>query len=318
VLRAYEPGQDLSHFEYFRLCLSSHFLTCATPVPTDVDNQIRLKLWPKGLPLESALAMAGLVLESRRWDFSRVSERCVSTLSGHLGEWFTVASGAYCALGQYAAPEAREARQRLFDEIADEVRHHSDVFGALWKAGEGVACLKASATIAHNFGDLDRVMDMWELGVADPLRLEFYQLGVRPFDANGNLRYLGRLWAAGELYKSNIDGSALALENHRHFALRKPRALRRKREFLIPLGPFFDDWGRRVAAGIESETDRDEVVEALRQGLRKMPKTFGYARALLAMGERVQEKPPLAQDRFEKRWREEALRHLDEIPSRAG
>ena len=52
TLRAYEPGQPLTHFEYFRLCLSSHYLSCATPVPTDVDNQIRLKLWPKALPVD--------------------------------------------------------------------------------------------------------------------------------------------------------------------------------------------------------------------------------------------------------------------------
>src|SRR5688500_16620868 len=69
VLRDFASRVDepLSHFEYFRLCLSSHYLTCATPVPTDVDNQIRRKLWPAELPLETALEMAELVLASRSW-----------------------------------------------------------------------------------------------------------------------------------------------------------------------------------------------------------------------------------------------------------
>jgi len=46
VLRNSDLSVPLTHFEYYRLCLSSHYLSCGTPVPTDVDNQIRLKLWP--------------------------------------------------------------------------------------------------------------------------------------------------------------------------------------------------------------------------------------------------------------------------------
>ena len=56
-------GTRLTHFEYFRLCMASHYLTCGTPVPTDVDNQIRHKLWPAELPLDIALQMALLVFE---------------------------------------------------------------------------------------------------------------------------------------------------------------------------------------------------------------------------------------------------------------
>src|SRR6185436_12482194 len=81
----------------------------------------------------------------------------------------------------------------------------------------------------------------------DPLRLEHHGLATTPFDSDRNLRQKGRLWVAGELYKSTIDGSSMALENHRHFALRKPKCLRKSPALLIPTGPFFDDWGRRVA-----------------------------------------------------------------------
>ena len=348
VLRSYEgqASEALSHFEYFRLCVCSHYLTCGTPVPTDVDNQIRHKLWPAELPLETALTMADLVLESRSWDFTVVTARFVrgaaqtpwqsEALSGHLGEWFTLSSAAYCALGQYRDPRAQAKRQQLFEAIGDEVRRHSEIFGTLWRAKEGLACLKASAGIAHNFGDLDRVMDMWDLAVGDPLRLEFYKLATVPFDSNRKLRHLGRLWVAGELYKATIEGSSMALENHRHFALRKPKCLRQSPELLIPTGPFFDDWGRRVArhwvaqGGGPSE-NTIEVALALKQGWERLPRTVGYGRALRGMLEvhpaldvdslkkahatrAVLETP---QERFEKKWAEEALKHMEDIPSRA-
>jgi hypothetical protein len=341
VLRAFEasPPAALSHFEYFRLCLCSHYLTCATPVPTDVDNQIRHKLWPQALPLETAIEMANFVLDTRRWDFTLLSSRCVhgktgtpwekEPLSGHLGEWFTVASGAYCALRRRPEPEAASLASQILDQVSDETHRHSEIFGSLMNGGEGLRALEAAAAIAHNFGDLDRVMDMWELEAGDPMRLKFYKLCASPYDADRKLRYLGRLWIAGELYKSPIGGSAMAFENHRHFALRKPRCLRQSAGLRIPAGPFFDDWGRRVGA-LENEDDITDVVDALRHGWQRLPRTVGYGRALRGILERH---PGLAddlrethesraildltQERFEAAWNRQALEHLDEIPSRA-
>jgi hypothetical protein len=348
VLRDFsqKPNELLTHFEYFRLCLSSHYLTVATPVPTDVDNQIRQKLWPKQLPLEMALEMASLVIESHRFDFARVTGRYAygamgtqwekEVVHGHLGEWFTVACGAYCALKQYQDPLAQSKRDELFDEIAFEVNRHSEVFGSLWREKQGLGALKASAALAHNFGDLDRVMDMWELSVDDPLRLKFYKLGVTPFDPDKKLRFLGRLWVAGELYKSTIDGSSMALENHRHYALRKPKSLRKSPAFMIATGPFFDDWGKAVARGVAEPdgkpTDETvEVFECLKSGWDRQPKSLGYARAMRAMQElhpelseeglkRTQEYRKVketSQERFEKRWSDVALELMEDIPSRA-
>lgn len=329
---AADPERELSHFEYYRLCLSAHCLTVATPVPTDVDIQIRKKLWPAQLPLATALEMADLVLECRSWDFGLVTGRMTHGLCGHHGEWFTVACGAYCAMAQYRESEARAKQRALYDAIDDETRRHSEAFGSLWRAKEGLDCLKVSAAIAHNFGDLDRVMDMWELPPGDPLRLHYYKLGISPFDAEGKLRYLGRLWVAGELYKSPLPaagGGSMAFENHRHFALRKPRCLRRSPEFLITTGPFFDDWGRRVARGLAAQggaisEDTLEVVEALRHGWERLPKSVGYARALRGMREihsglDVGNSPLLktTQEKFEKLWADAALELMDEIPSRA-
>jgi hypothetical protein len=313
--------KELSHVDYFRLCVSCHYLSCATPVPTDVDNQIRQKLWPAQLPLDFALEMADFVLSTRTWDFTLVSRRFVSAgggaLIGHKGEWFTMAAGAYCALRRYKDPRAAEKARALFENVADEVRSHSEIFGALWRGGDGLGCLKGAASIAHNFGDLDRVMDMWDLSIIDPFRLEFYGLAVAPLDSNRKLRHLGRLWVAGELYKSTVDGGSMALENHRHFALRKPRCLRQNPDLMITTGPFFDEWGRRVA-GLLNESDLKEVVEALRQGWERLPRTVGYGRALRGISETFAEVKSLEpQERFEKKWAEQALVLMDEIPSRA-
>ncbi len=344
TVRNFERGgiTDLSHFDYFRLCLSAHYLSCGTPVPTDVDNQIRRKLWPRDLALETAFEMVDLVLESRKWDFTLVSTRYTygakgtpfegEALSGHLGEWFTVATAAYAALGQYSSAAAREKRAVVFAEITAEVDRHSEIFGSLWRAKDGLGCLKAAASLAHNFGDLDRVMDMWELSVGDPLRLKFYKLGSLPFDTEKKLRYLGRLWVAGELYKSKIEGSSLALENHRHFALRKPKCLRGSPEFLIPTAPFFDHWGESVARGLAAadgspSADTREVVDILIAGWERQPGTVAYGRGLRgiltvhpefgAEFKVLLEKAPGTREEFESRWAVRALEWMDEIPSRA-
>ncbi|MBN8609693.1 MAG: hypothetical protein J0L92_03880 [Deltaproteobacteria bacterium] len=336
--------EPLSHFAYFRLCLSAHYLSCATLVPTDVDNQIRHKLWV-GLPVkESSLAitldMARLVLESRRWDFLPLTTRESfgakgsalehTPICGHFGEWFTVAAGAYAALARFEQPEAKAARATLLDTIGEVTRLHAEVFGSLWRAKDGVGALRAAATIAHDFGDLDRVIDMWDVPITDPLRLQYRGLTLSPFDPERRLRYEGRLWAAGELYKSMIDGSSMALENHRHFALRKPRGLRSHPALRVPLGPFFDAWGDEVAARLEGEALL-EVIDALVQGTERMPKTQSYTRALHAIRAAHPEHDALSaavakthravlkrsRQEHEALWSDAALALLEDIPSRA-
>ena len=342
--RSNTPENELSHFDYFSLCLSAHFLTVGTPVPTDVDNQIRKKLWAPELPLEVLVQMADLVLSARLWPHELFSTRyqrgaagsawADQSVSGHLGEWFTVAAAAYGCLRGKSDQAARAKCAELLDAITDEVRKHSEIFGSLWRAGDGLGCLKAAASLAHNFGDLDRVIDLWELSAEDPLRKEHYKLGILPFDSNRKLRHHGRIWSAGELYKAPIDLSSTAMENHRHFALRKPKVLRQKAEFRLPNGPVFDDWGTLVLSDLQASNEEafQEVVQALVDGWKRLPGTIGYARALQSIFQAEGFKGVLAplkdqkgcrraletsRESFEKRWNAEALRHLDEIPSRA-
>ena len=332
-------NENLDHYEYFRLCISAHFLTVATPVPTDVDNQIRQKLWPKELPLDMALKMADLVIQFRDWDSRLVSSRFVygakgsdfedEILTGHKGEWFTIACGAYAAMKQYDSDSAEDKQEELFNLISEELDLHSEIFGTLWKAKDGIGCLIGSASIAHNCGDLDRVMDMWKLDVADPLRLAFYKCSATPFDPEGDLRFNGRLWTAGELYKESIDGSSMALENHRHYALRAPKVLRESPEYLVPNGPFFDDWGMRLARGLHSRPEAlAEVIQVLKTGWEKQSKSFGYGRGLAGIFEAepklkfspsnaAQSTLSISKSAFQARWNKAALAALDDIPSRA-
>jgi hypothetical protein len=80
-----------------------------------------------------------------------------------------------------------------------------------------------------------------------------------------------------------LNKELMALENHRFLALRKPRALRRSRALLLPIGPWFDDWGKAVCRSeLLDDADRAEVVEALVELHLRSPTQEGCLRALAA------------------------------------
>lgn len=270
-LRDYK-GEPLSPSDYYRFCLCAHWATAGTFVPTDVDNAIRWKLWQDISP-NLAAAQAELVLESLAWDYTPVTARIArgpagELLSTHEGTWFSVAVGAYAA----CRDKRPEHAERVLAAMSAEARRERDVFAAIVAKGDGVAVLKASALIAHNFGDLDRVADQWELpNASDPLKKSFYD-AAKP----GSPLFGGLLGWAGAL-----NQKFLSADNHRHYPLRAPRALRRAPELLIPVGPFFDDWGRAVARHPAlSREDVAEVARALIDGWERLHGPAGYARAL--------------------------------------
>ena len=100
---------DLS--EYFHLCLAAHWTTAGTFVPTDVDNQIRMKLWKHKKIKSHIEKMAKLTMDSWKWDYNQVTNRKSKNpingeiLSTHEGTWLSVAIGAYCALKSYGLEE---------------------------------------------------------------------------------------------------------------------------------------------------------------------------------------------------------------------
>lgn len=293
--------QRFTHFEYFQLCLCAHYSSVATFVPTDVDNQIRKNLWDQPLPEGVTEAMAELTLQSLAWDFRPVTARYQEfegrMVSGHQGEWFSVAVGAYGAHRE-KAPAVAEAVQAA---IVNELKQEAAIFAGLKRAKNGIGLLRASTAIAHNLGDLDRVIDQWSLPEEDPLRLATYKLGHQPVASFGPAQ--NHLLEAGALNKA-----FMAAENHRHYPLRKPKCLRRSRDLLLPLGPFFDSWGETVSRHPELEPKEvAEVALALLEGFGKLssPKVplYGYARALGAI---------------QRAFRGGPARLLDHLPSRAG
>jgi len=87
--------------------------------------------------------------------------------------------------------------------------------------------------------------------------------------------------AAAVFYKAMMSP-----EGHRNYPLREPLALRKSADFLLPLGPFFDNWGRVVGSHkLLTRDDRAEVAAALLSGCKKIAGQFGYYRALAGMNE---------------------------------
>lgn len=282
ILRAWarkdEPEPPL--FEFFELCLSAHWATAGTFVPTDVDNAIRKKLWEQPDSEAHRAAMADLVLASFRWDYAPFTARRVTLPDGrllatHEGTWFSVAAGAYAAC---KGPDPERA-ERLLETVAAEVRREADALANLRKAEDALGFLKAVPLVCHNLGDLDRVIDFWELPEDDALRRRVYD-AAKPGAAEHDPLFT---------LAAEINTARLAQENHRHLALRKAKGLRRRRDYLLPVGPFFDEWGMtlaRKAGGLELPA-LGEVVSALLNGLEWEVSPEGYPRALAGILEAV-------------------------------
>ena len=263
----------LSLEDYFELCLAAHHTTVATFVPTDVDVHIREKLWRRAEDTDIRLAMADTVMRSRRWSNARVSYRSAGDAegktSGHDGEWFSTAVAAYAALRRRKPDEA----ERILAAILDELEREAAIFQRVLQGDDGIEVLRVATVLAHNAGDLDRVVDAWHLDDDDPLRRNAYKVGherkgvFTPFQVAGH-----------------VNKAMMAPENHRNFALRKPRCLRRRGEYLLPIGPFFDAWGTQLAKQ-PTITPRElgDVAEALVDGSQKLVGSVGYARALAGL-----------------------------------
>lgn len=266
VLRSCGGGR-LDALAYYELCLCAHWATAGSFVPTDVDNAIRWKLWQDAQP-GLVEAQARLVLEALRWDYEPVTARITGAgadrVSTHEGTWFSVAAGAYAA--------CLTARPAFAAVILDAMKREAEREDRAFAACAGpIGLLQTSALVAHNFGDLDRVVDQWELEAGDPLRAALYD-AAKP----GSPLFGGRLGLAGLLHQRHM-----AADNHRHYPLRAAKGLRKSADLLLPVGPFFDDWGRRVgrhpALSLE---ERAEAVRALTDGWARLHAPAGYARAL--------------------------------------
>ena len=255
-----------------RLRLAAHYATVATFVPTDVDAHIRHHMWQSVNDAETFARAKACIDEAVARDARVVSARVTAGLSGHDGEWLSVRAGA---LGRALVLGLSDVAEVLAAEIDAELDREHRVFAeALEPDAPATTTLKLATTIAHNLGDLSRVVDAWPKAARASAVCERYS---RLGHADGG-RQCSEFLVAGALNKE-----LMALENHRFLALRKPRALRRSRALLLPVGPWFDAWGETVCRSeLLDDADRAEVVAALVELHLRSPAQEGCLRALAA------------------------------------
>jgi len=268
--RRWRKGEDAE--DYFVCLLAAHYTTVATFVPTDVDQRIRQHAWAElsGKRLASAVDR---VEEVARWDVRPVSERTVTldgeVLAGHHGEWLSVMAGA---LGRALALSDAAITERATAFIEAELAREARLVTLARKKSDDRQLLSLVTTVAHNLGDLSRVVDTWRPAhAASELGLRYQRLGHE-----GGARFGGAFVFAGELNKL-----LMAKENHRFLPLRVPRALRRERAFLLPFGPYFYDWGRVIGSSKQlDDAERAEILLALLRVHERRADEHGCLRAI--------------------------------------
>jgi hypothetical protein len=265
-----DPAMGFAGERNFRLRLAAHYATVATFVPTDVDAHIRHHYWMTVDDAHVFAAARACIDEAAARDPALVSERVTERVSGHDGEWFSVRAGA---LGRALSLGLADETTALVAKIDAELDREEQLFvAAIAQGAPARTTLALAAALAHNLGDLSRVVDAWPKALAGhEYRARYSRLGHVDAEQRRPAFVL-----AGALNKD-----IMALENHRFLALRKPRALRRSRELLLPVGPWFDDWGEVVGrSALLDDRDRAEVVTALIELHLSSPRQQGCLRAL--------------------------------------
>ncbi|CAN5438008.1 hypothetical protein BH09MYX1_BH09MYX1_16150 [soil metagenome] len=268
--RADTAGED-----YFATLLAAHYTTVATFCPTDVDVRIRQHAWSDlaGDRLDSAVAR---VEDVARWPVPPVSARHVvidgEVLAGHQGEWFSVMAGA---LGRALVIGDASVAERATSWIEAELAREAKLVTRARKRGSVKQLLSVVTTVAHNLGDLSRVVDTWPAAHASSeLGRRYLRLGH-----DDGARFDGAFVFAGDLNKR-----LMALENHRFLPLRAPKALRRERAFLLPFGPYFFDWGELIGSTkLLNDEERAEVLLALVRVHEFRHQEHGCLRAIAGM-----------------------------------
>ena len=217
--------------------------------------------------------MTQLTIESWSWDYTQVTNRKSfnrenkQVLSTHEGTWLSVAIGAYCALKKY---NMNDRATDVADVILAEIKKEIDIVEQLRADRDHINFIRTAPLVAHNFGDLDRVMVQWDMHESDDFCKSIYKLGHIPNDSyNPVLVYTGK-----------VNKEFTSKENHRHMSLRQPKCLRKSKDFLIPVGPFMDNWGEMIGSSDKLDLlEKAEIVTALYEGYKRQDEAFGYIRA---------------------------------------
>lgn len=279
--RALEPvwNEPEHRTAYFELMLAAHYATVATFVPTDVDTRIRYHAWQEVRDRAQFEAMVALVDHAaQHWSAPAISARTTDVgfgpVSGHDGEWFSVRAGA---LGRAIHLKFDDLVEHIAGTIDRELERERESFEhASRTRGMELDALRVGCAIAHNLGDLSRVVVDWAVKgpVAAPYVARYGRLGHE--DSTHPIKTFIRVGA--------VNKAVTALENHRFLPLRRPRALRRHRDLLLPTGPFFDGWGRTIATHPSLDrAARAEILETLVDAHESEPAQQGYLRAMAGM-----------------------------------
>jgi hypothetical protein len=279
-LRFYKKNlKALAHInltEYFHICMAAHWSTAGTFVPTDVDNQIREGLW-KHKDIKAHIdKMARITIDSWKWDYRQVTNRKSfnshndEVMSTHEGTWLSVAIGAYCAL---VKNKKTELAAEVAGVIKAEIVKEQDLMLALREDRDHINFLRAAPLIAHNLGDLDRVIVQWNM-LEEEFCKSIYKLGHIPNDRYDNIL----------VYTGKVNKRFSSKENHRHMSMRQPKCIRKSCNFLIPVGPFMDDWGTALGSSpLLSAQEKAEIIVAMFDGYKRQDEAFGYCRGYGAM-----------------------------------
>jgi hypothetical protein len=235
----------------------------ASFVPTDVDTKIRSHLWFQDRPTAEHDRMRDFALGLARWDITGISARVVDVdgagpVSGHDGERLSVLGGAYLGCLKI---EDQSGADAVLAAIEAELAREAQAFDTLVRSyGRERDLLIVAAAMTHNAGDLDQGFSA-EKGK---------RFGADAKAAFGRLahdepkRFGGAFAKAAALYKD-----ILASEGHRHYPLREIRPLRAHPRLLLPVGPYFDQWGETLATWPEWDlSTRAHVIDGVVQGLR--------------------------------------------------
>lgn len=275
--------KHLNLTQYFHMCMAAHWTTAGTFVPTDVDNQIREKLWKHQDIKKHIEKMAQITLEAAFWDYQQVTNRKSynrinkEVMSTHEGTWLSVAIGAYCALKKN---KKQELANDLAQAILDEIQKEQDILISLREDRDHINFLRAAPLMAHNFGDLDRVMVQWNMNIEDSFCKKVFKLGHE----------LNSSYSPILVYTGKVNKRFSSKENHRHMSMRQPKALRLSHNFLIPVGPFMDRWGEDLGKSLSlSLEQKAEIIAAFYEGYTRQDQAFGYCRAYGAMIKNIPE-----------------------------
>lgn len=259
--------------EYFYICMAAHWTTAGTFVPTNVDNQIREGLWKHNEIQAHIDRMARITIDSWTWNYEQVTNRKAynptngQVMSTHEGTWLSVAIGAYNALVKH---KKTELAKEMADVILAEADKEEKLLLELREKRDHINFLRSTALMAHNFGDLDRVIDQWQMPEDDPFRKRIYKLGHQ----------LNEHYSPILAYAGQVNKKFLSVENHRHMSMRQAKCLRKSYRFLIPVGPFMESWGRTLGEAKDlTLSEKGEIVGCFWEGFKRQDQAKGYARA---------------------------------------